>query len=139
METQVRSAIEQMAFDAHKPELAEEDPGHVIVLFDDGEIVSTKCGPLLWCRTLHHVRYGLGISFGKFPVERDGRTLCFSTEEEAVRIRDAMLEWYPAIKGCPPPTDGELHQAEARGWLEHVLSTTKDKKARKLLKELLNS
>lgn len=36
---------------------------HVAILFEDGEIVTTKCGSLLWQRNLHQFRFP-GISPG---------------------------------------------------------------------------
>lgn len=73
---------------------------HVYILFDDGEVVMTKGGELLWRRNLHQSLPPCVPPFGPYetwPLHRDmpGASrrvgFAFVTFEDAKRIRQGMM------------------------------------------------
>jgi hypothetical protein len=105
----IRNRIQEMVAKAHNPALADRDPGLVFLIFDDGELSLTKCGPLLWQRSVHLVEHGLGVSFGIFPVSYGEHTCAFVTEEDGKKIREQMRKEYPKITGRKTPSEQALH------------------------------
>lgn len=84
----------------HKPELAKRE-GLVYQVWHDGEITLQKCGPLLWCRSLHSIEPPLlagHIDPALFPERYSvpGSDLrpgyIFTDAEGAKAVRQAMVD-----------------------------------------------
>lgn len=81
----------------HQPELGDIESGQVYILFNDGEIVLTKCGSLLWQRGMHIMEMGyeqigqayVAIPKDSWPAHYGEFGYIFCTSEQA-----KMLRWH---------------------------------------------
>lgn len=84
--------LKEMISIASNDELSKIDAAHVHLVFDDGEIVCTKGGNLLFHRTLHCHEEGGPVTVSKeiFPHEMAGHGYAFVSREDARLISNAI-------------------------------------------------
>lgn len=99
---QAKQKVLELAKATHDPDANKklmDEPGapHIMLLFNDGEVVSTKGGPLFGQRTFHmyHQPLALGMVF-EFPEDahtmKEHKYIFPKSEADALDIRVAMCE-----------------------------------------------
>lgn len=89
-----KEEIEELVRELDDPELT-KIPGHVAMIWQDGEYTSQKAGELLWQRTLHCFEIAIpGAAELKmvFPHAHGENSFAWVTPKNAYRVRAAIRE-----------------------------------------------